>query len=63
MEKILEFLICYKAFVRAKVSSFQARSESAKRKKFKLLKEADAHILLAEQYPNLTNSLRKICMS
>jgi hypothetical protein len=50
LENILEFLICYKAFVRAKVSSFQAKYESAKSKKSKLLKEADAHVLLAEKY-------------
>jgi aminoglycoside phosphotransferase family enzyme len=50
LEKILDFLICYKAFVRAKVSSFQARSESTRSKKSKLLKEADSHVLLAEKY-------------
>ena len=46
LEKILEFLICNKAFVRAKVLSFQARYESAGSKKFILLKEADAHLFL-----------------
>jgi aminoglycoside phosphotransferase family enzyme len=50
LEKILEFLICYKAFVRAKVLSFQASFETAKPRKSQLLKEANAHILLAERY-------------
>ena len=50
LEKILGFLICYKAFVRAKVLSFQARFETAKPRKSQLFKEANAHILLAEQY-------------
>lgn len=50
LKKILAFLICYKAFVRAKVSYFQVRHESIESKKSKLLKEADAHLLPAERY-------------
>lgn len=50
LEKILEFLICYKAFVRAKVLSFQASFETAKFRKFQMLKESKAHILLGERY-------------
>jgi aminoglycoside phosphotransferase family enzyme len=50
LKKILAFLICTKAFVRAKVSYFQVRYESIESKKSKLLKEADAHRLPAERY-------------
>lgn len=50
LKKMLGFLICYKAFVRAKVSYFQARYETVEPKTSKLLKEADAHLLLAERY-------------
>lgn len=50
LEKILEFLICYKAFVRAKVLSFEAGYETAKPRKSQLFKEANAHISLAQQY-------------
>jgi aminoglycoside phosphotransferase family enzyme len=50
LEKILNFLICYKVFVRAKVSLFQASFESAKIRKYGLKKEADSHLILAQKY-------------
>jgi aminoglycoside phosphotransferase family enzyme len=49
-ERILYFLMCYKAFMRAKVSLFQASLESVKLKKSRLIKEADLHLELGEKY-------------
>jgi aminoglycoside phosphotransferase family enzyme len=50
LKKVLNFLICYKAFVRAKVSLFQASFESANARKSKLIKEAEAHLALGGKY-------------
>lgn len=50
VERILHFFMCYKAFIRAKVSLFQASLESVKLRKFRLIKEADSHVNLGEKY-------------
>jgi uncharacterized protein len=51
--KILDFLICYKAFMRAKVSLFQATFESTKTRQHRLKKEADLLLAFGQKY--LTN--------
>jgi aminoglycoside phosphotransferase family enzyme len=50
VDKILKFLICYKAFMRAKVSLFQANLESLNSRKSILIREADSHVALGEKY-------------
>ena len=50
LEKILNFLICYKAFMRAKVSLFQASFESIKTRQFRLKKEAELLLALGQKY-------------
>jgi uncharacterized protein len=50
LEKILNFLICYKAFMRAKVSLFQASFESTKSRQYRLKKEADLLLALGQKY-------------
>jgi aminoglycoside phosphotransferase family enzyme len=50
IERILNFLICYKAFMRAKVSLFQAGFEGTKTRKYRLNKEADSHLALGQKY-------------
>jgi aminoglycoside phosphotransferase family enzyme len=50
VEGILHFLMCYKAFMRAKVSLFQASSEIANTRKSRLIKESDSHLALGERY-------------
>jgi hypothetical protein len=50
VERILHFLMCYKAFMRAKVSLFQASFEIANTRKSRLIKEADSHLDLGERY-------------
>jgi aminoglycoside phosphotransferase family enzyme len=52
LKKILNFLICYKAFMRAKVSLFQATFESTTRQR-KLKEEADLLLAFGQKY--LTN--------
>ena len=49
LERILNFLISYKAFMRAKVSLFQANFESAKSRKRSLKKDADSHFALGQR--------------
>jgi hypothetical protein len=50
LERILNFLISYKAFMRAKVSLFQASFESTKSRKQRLQKDADSHFALGQKY-------------
>lgn len=50
LERILNFLISYKAFMRAKVSLFQASFESTKSRKHRLQKDADSHFALGQKY-------------
>jgi aminoglycoside phosphotransferase family enzyme len=50
IERILNFLICYKAFMRAKVSLFQEGFEGTKTRKYTLNKEADSHLALGQKY-------------
>ena len=50
LERILNFLISYKAFMRAKVSLFRAGFESAKSRKCSLKKDADSHFALGQKY-------------
>jgi aminoglycoside phosphotransferase family enzyme len=50
LEKILNFLVSYKAFMRAKVLLFQSSFVSTKSRKYKLKKEADLHIALGQKY-------------
>jgi aminoglycoside phosphotransferase family enzyme len=50
LERILNFLISYKAFMRAKVSLFQASFESTKSRKHRLQKDADSHFILGQKY-------------
>ncbi len=50
LEKILNFLICYKAFMRAKVSIFRASFESTKTRQHRLKKEADLLLSLGRKY-------------
>jgi len=47
---ILNFLICYKAFMRAKVSIFQASFESTRTRQHRLKKEADLLLALGQKY-------------
>jgi aminoglycoside phosphotransferase family enzyme len=51
--KILDFLICYKAFMRAKVSLFQATFEKTRTRQHRLKKEADLLLAFGQKY--LTN--------
>jgi aminoglycoside phosphotransferase family enzyme len=48
--KILNFLICYKAFMRAKVSLFQATFESTRARQHRLKKEADLLLAFGQRY-------------
>lgn len=48
--KILNFLICYKAFMRAKVSFFQASVEITKTRRHRLKKEADLLLSFGQKY-------------
>jgi aminoglycoside phosphotransferase family enzyme len=48
--KILDFLICYKAFMRAKVSLFQATFESTRTRQHRLKKEADLLLNFGQKY-------------
>ncbi|MGB7634585.1 MAG: hypothetical protein WBL68_12730 [Nitrososphaeraceae archaeon] len=50
LERILNFLISYKAFMRAEVSLFQASFESTKSRKHRLQKDADSHFALGQKY-------------
>jgi aminoglycoside phosphotransferase family enzyme len=50
LEKILNFLICYKAFMRAKVSIFQASFESTKTRQHTLKKETDLLLAFGQKY-------------
>lgn len=50
LERILNFLICYKAFMRAKVSLFQAAFEFKRLRKNKLIREANLHLALGQRY-------------
>ena len=50
LKRILNFHISYKAFMRAKVSLFQARFESTKSKKYSIKKDADSHFALGQKY-------------
>ena len=50
LERILNFLISYKAFMRAKVSLFQASFENTKSRKQRLQKDADSHFALGQKY-------------
>jgi aminoglycoside phosphotransferase family enzyme len=48
--KILNFLICYKAFMRAKVSLFQSTFESTNNRRYRLKKEADLLLAFGQKY-------------
>ena len=48
--KILDFLICYKAFMRAKVSLFQLTFESPKTRQHRLKEEADLLLAFGQKY-------------
>lgn len=50
VERILHFFMCYKAFMRAKVSLFQASFETTNIRKSRLIKEADSHLDHGERY-------------
>ena len=52
LSRLVYFLMCYKACVRAKVSLFRARNEKSFRKiiKMEYLREAKDHLKLAESY-------------
>jgi aminoglycoside phosphotransferase family enzyme len=50
LRKILNFLICYKAFMRAKVSLFHASLESAKTRQYRLKKETDLLLAFGQKY-------------
>jgi aminoglycoside phosphotransferase family enzyme len=50
LERILNFHISYKAFMRAKVSLFQASLERTKSRKYSLKKDADSHFVLGQKY-------------
>jgi aminoglycoside phosphotransferase family enzyme len=50
LETILNFLISYKGFMRAKVSLFQASFESTKTRQHRLEKEADLLLALGQKY-------------
>jgi aminoglycoside phosphotransferase family enzyme len=50
LKRILNFLISYKAFMRSKVSLFQASFESTKSRKHSLKKDADSHFALGQKY-------------
>jgi aminoglycoside phosphotransferase family enzyme len=48
--KILNFLICYKAFMRGKVSLFQSTFESTNNRRYRLKKEADLLLAFGQKY-------------
>lgn len=50
LDRILYFLMCYKACVRAKVARFRAKSEENKRRKFSQIKESKKLLKLAKSY-------------
>jgi aminoglycoside phosphotransferase family enzyme len=53
MSKLVYFMMCYKACVRAKVSFFRAQEEDTKNKKIIHEQEAKKHLKLAKRYRNL----------
>lgn len=50
LERLLYFLMCYKACVRAKVSLFGAKNETVNKRRTTQLKESKHHLELAESY-------------
>jgi aminoglycoside phosphotransferase family enzyme len=53
MSKLVYFMMCYKACVRAKVSFFRAQEMDTKKKKIIYEQEAKKHLKLAKRYQNL----------
>jgi len=53
LEKVLYFLMCFKASVRAKVSSFKAKYESDSTKRQSQIEESQRRLELAESYLSL----------
>ena len=50
LQKLINFLMCYKACLRAKVSLFHAEHEKVNKKRIMHIKESKLHLKLAESY-------------
>ena len=53
LQKLINFLMCYKACLRAKVSLFHAEYENVNKKRIMHIKESKLHLKLAESYLEL----------
>lgn len=53
LQKLINFLMCYKACLRSKVSLFQSEHENVNEKKIMHIRESNLHLKLAESYLEL----------